>query len=1110
MPLLKVKISQNGSSREYFFNQNGPIIVGSGHDCHLQLEDTSLESRLLEIKVNEKNILLKSLGKKNLLTLNTAIFPHDQDVPYLHGDSIGVLNSTYQILIHYEDLDSHNLESPTPPPFFENEFQERLERMNQKIGEKENELKELLIAEKEKNESMAHLRRQKESLLVEKHENLLELNSLKKKLSEAQGEIEKNKKINADEKEKILHFEAVRKDLENKETNLRNQISSREMALHLLDEKKDKANEEINRQNELLTQVSQEISSTKEILFHLKNECGTKQNEIKKGNEQLKVLLENAQSLALENKKNQILLEKSLQNKLNLETHACKISAHMAQLENEKMTIIQATRALEDTFAKEEKRINSIVDSICEKKQIEESLQTKNNELYHEINRAEEKLFSKKNQINLLSAKNQDLARELSTLNFEIEQSKSKLQSMRAEENSYQFKIKTISDNFVSFKEKTSLQEKEISAKWEETLRSLEQKHSTLLSAIESERITETHKKAEIEALLLKIEGLNTMYSNARKEQTQIESEINEILLKKKSLQITNDNLIKEIEQTQKKKLEAEENLSRLKLKLVESESKMNEIKNNAYLEIENHKREELKKIAAEKSLFLLEQESYKQKMLIVAEKEVNQKHNTLFQIETEAQKKANEILQNARKMELEITDEATQRLKKATVEAEAREALSHKQISEGLLLFKQKEIAADMELKKELALKKEKIKYTLLSKEKSGLKHLERLQELARLKIKKNEEFSFRKCEISKRKELKKIAKIREIELAKQHELKKSSMEKLKLERNLALENINKLKIIQEKELANKKKSVIDHINALKIDSQKEWEEELKREKEAFYLSKKSRLSNATQAIMNLLIAENSHFQGPEKENAFKEKVYSTLEMTIDGQNASAMSEMRQILDFNPEKQKNIIAVTKKHALHFGVPAALIILIAFDLGSFRSYSINAIKEITQARHSASQIYADQQKNEWKEKHFFNPPKTPGYKKSFTENVIYTLDFDTIVENEEFQNAWILKLNDFMTKDLELSEDIAINYISAEGALVKDLSSAAKELHPKFLEQGIQKMRDKEEASMGWLKTKINSPDQWEKFSNFRQNFYDTFYENKLKNNGRTMASEKK
>jgi hypothetical protein len=108
---------------------------------------------------------------------------------------------------------------------------------------------------------------------------------------------------------------------------------------------------------------------------------------------------------------------------------------------------------------------------------------------------------------------------------------------------------------------------------------------------------------------------------------------------------------------------------------------------------------------------------------------------------------------------------------------------------------------------------------------------------------------------------------------------------------------------------------------------------------------------------------------------------------------------------------------------------------------------------------------------------------------------------------EEFQNEWILKVHDFIVKDLELSEDVAISFISSESTLINDLVGFRKDLHPKILDQGIQKMRDHEAAQLTWLSEKIPDESKREKFSSFRREYFDKYYTEKYLP-GRSMAGQ--
>jgi hypothetical protein len=184
-----------------------------------------------------------------------------------------------------------------------------------------------------------------------------------------------------------------------------------------------------------------------------------------------------------------------------------------------------------------------------------------------------------------------------------------------------------------------------------------------------------------------------------------------------------------------------------------------------------------------------------------------------------------------------------------------------------------------------------------------------------------------------------------------------------------------------------------------------------------------------------------------------------------------------------------------------------LAIIFLADIGGARTSVVDFSKDLMKQQQSASEIYVNQQKTEWKEKHSFNPEMSVGYKDNYTDNVIYTVDFEKVMDHEEFQNDWILKVHDFMVKDLELSEDIAINYISAEGSLIKELAVMRKDLHPQFLDQGLKKMRDLETAQLGWLNEKMSAPEKMEKFVTFRKGYFDRFYNQKFAKS-RDVASE--
>ena len=120
----------------------------------------------------------------------------------------------------------------------------------------------------------------------------------------------------------------------------------------------------------------------------------------------------------------------------------------------------------------------------------------------------------------------------------------------------------------------------------------------------------------------------------------------------------------------------------------------------------------------------------------------------------------------------------------------------------------------------------------------------------------------------------------------------------------------------------------------------------------------------------------------------------------------------------------------------------------------------------------------------------YNPKMTPGFKESYVDNVIHTPDFVTKYESSEFQNDWLLAAYEFLSGELELQEELAINFVSTEGALIKELSDQREKIDIRFLDNELDKMRKREEEVMNKQRDKFHAPENWKAFMAFRDQFY--------------------
>lgn len=1106
---LIIKITQNGSSQEYLFNKLGPIIIGSDPKCDLHIDDLHLEPKLLEVKVSGGNIFIKEIGARAQIYLDAVILPYREETRYREGDFITLKNTHYQISIH-KGLGSEAIE---PPPFFDGEFKERLDRMNFKIREKEGELKHLDEKEEKKKIQIIELEDRYHRHANEKGRLEVEVNSLKSQKETLGSDIRTTLTKNQDTEDKIVQLKDFVKRLELEERTLKDTIVAQSLVLTNLKDEREKKSKDVDRQRIMLANLEIDTLKAQEELKGLKEEFDSQEQEIINESGKVQKILNSSQEAMKEGVKIQHHIAQSLKEKALLDHEVKDLQAMVNKLEAQRKEAQVKLLDLKAGLQQEEVHSQKVKAEIERQLEEESNLKAMNGEIRSELVRVEEKLTSKKNQLNQIDFQNQDVTRKLSTINFELERSSLRLKDLTSEEKAQELKVLAIRNEFNNFAKKSGEDKKALNKSIDEERTKLQMELQNLRREIEDEKRNLSETESQKSLAEVQLEEINQKQRMFSKERTSLETEVTTLKTNRSHIEEQITVLKNDCLRIQHDKDRAQRELLSLKIKLQECETHIKESLEEALVDLENYKRDERAKLQAEKEVYLSEVEAFRQKSLIEVENEYRRKEDDIHQKKLLAFAESDEILREARRTENMITEEANKRLRTATLDAQEREVTAHNRIKEAQEYFKSKEREADVIIQKsrlesrdllkkseldlldDLSKRKVKIKKFLTMKQETGLAHIKQMTDQHIVRLRRNEDKAQEKLEDLKRRELKKIAKLRDEELSKHSEMKEVVMKELKVHKEKAIQEVNALKNRELSELADKKKSMLEHINQTKFRTQKGWEDDMKREKELFEQTKKARVQNAAQAVMNVFISETGP-QG-EKEAMLRQKIKSTLEMAIDGQNANAMREVDQILDLDPMKRKKVLPVIQKFSVRFGIPAAIAAIILADVGGMRSYVVDSTKDLIKKQQSASEIYVNQQKTEWKEKHTYTPEQTIGYKASYSDNMIFTKDFEKVMENEEFQNDWILKVHDFLVKELELSEDIAIGFISSEGSLIKELATLRKDLHPQYLDVGLKKMRDLETTHLGWLYEKIPEQPKMEKFVTFRKDYFDKFYSEK-------------
>lgn len=1119
---LIIKISRNGSSQEYLFGKLGPILIGSDSRCDLHLDDPKLEGKVLEVKLSGGNIFVKEVGARSQIFKDSVILPFREDVRYHEGETIALKNTNYQITIQKGSALEAAIE---PPPFFENDFRERIEKMNFRIREKEVELKNLDQKEEKKKSQISEIEEKYHRQVSEKGRLDVEVNTLKTQKEVLTHDLRKKTEKQIDTEDKINELKDFVYKLENEEKELKETIIAQNLILANLKDEREKRIKEVEDQRILLANLELDKLKAEDEVKNLKVEFEIQENEIQQEKSKVQKILTSTQEAMKEGAKIQSHIAHVLKEKTFLDHEVKDLQDAVSKLETQRKDHQSKLLDIKTHLEHEENKSRKMREEIARQAEEEANLRLINSELRAELVKVEEKLSTKKSSLNQIEFQSQDYGRKLSTINYELDRSSLRLKELQSQEKAQELKVLSLRDDFHSFNHKLSEDKKSLNKAFDEEKSKLESELHYLKNEIAQEQKNLAQVESQKNLAEVTLDEIHDKQRVLSREKLALEGELVELRNSKSLIESKISDLSNEAQELQHARDRAQRDLSSLKLKLMECETQIKESIEDAKIEVENIKREERAKIQAEKEVCLAEVEAFRQKSMFEVENEYRRKEDEIHQKKQVILKEADEIIKEARKIEVEITEEASKRLREATLSAQERENSSHVRVKEAQEYFKSKEKEADeivqkariesrgilkkteLELMEDLAKRKAKIKKFLTHKQEIGLAHQKQVSEQHFARLKREEDKAHARLEELKRKELKKVSRIREEELSREGEMRAASLKEIKSHKEKALKEIAEMRKVQEAELADKKKSVLEHINQTKFKTQQNWEQEIRKEKEQFERTKKDRITNATQAVMNVLIAETGP-QG-ERELLLKEKIKATIEMAINGGKAEAMKEVDQILDFNPMKRKKVLPVLKKFSLRIGVPAGVAIIMLGDIGNVRTSLINGTQNLLKQQQSASEIYVNQQKTEWKEKNTYNPEQSTGYKQTYVDNMVFTKDFEKVMENEEFQNDWILKVHEFITTQLELSEDIAINFISAEGTLIKELAQARSELHPSYLDKGMKKMRDLETTHLGWLNEKIPDPAKKAKFDTFRKDYYNNFYKDKF-GADRSMASEKK
>lgn len=171
-----------------------------------------------------------------------------------------------------------------------------------------------------------------------------------------------------------------------------------------------------------------------------------------------------------------------------------------------------------------------------------------------------------------------------------------------------------------------------------------------------------------------------------------------------------------------------------------------------------------------------------------------------------------------------------------------------------------------------------------------------------------------------------------------------------------------------------------------------------------------------------------------------------------------------------------------------FACAFALMTLIAFP--QIITYPRNKIvAAFTEKSDTGASEYLNQVKQA-RVKAVYTPKTTNDFKTSYVDNVLFTTDYLAKHEAQEFQDKWILELNDYFIKDLDVKDTTIIKFVGLESALLKDLTKMKEEIDPKNPKAGIAEMRAREQDYKKKLAEIFEDPEKVSRYYRYSDKFW--------------------
>lgn len=141
---------------------------------------------------------------------------------------------------------------------------------------------------------------------------------------------------------------------------------------------------------------------------------------------------------------------------------------------------------------------------------------------------------------------------------------------------------------------------------------------------------------------------------------------------------------------------------------------------------------------------------------------------------------------------------------------------------------------------------------------------------------------------------------------------------------------------------------------------------------------------------------------------------------------------------------------------------------------------------------NAGEIYAAKVLNKKATVRMYADQQSSSYKRSYVENILLTKDYADHEVDRKYQDRWIIDLNKFLVRELDVSDKVLVKIVPLEANMVRRLEKLARKMtvaNEKEIRKDMDRIENEVSAEMSEM---LGGDKKLREFLKFKKKFYET------------------